>query len=138
MLDTTTAWGRLADRRLREEQVIWLTTVRRDGQPQPTPVWFLWDGRSILIYAQPNQQKLRNIRHNPRVSLHLNTDARGDSVVRIDGVAELVRDGPPATAVPQFTDKYRAGMQRIGTDPEDFARDYSVAIRVVPQRFYGW
>jgi hypothetical protein len=32
-----------ADRRLRSEQVAWLTTVRADGQAQSTPVWFLWD-----------------------------------------------------------------------------------------------
>ena len=84
MLDTTTEWGRLVERRLREEEVIWLTTVRRDGQPQPIPVWFLWDGETILIYSRPDQQKVRNIRHNPKVSLHFNTDEYGDSVVRID------------------------------------------------------
>jgi hypothetical protein len=42
-----------ADRRLRSEQVAWLTTVRADGQPQSTPVWFLWDGRTFLLYSQP-------------------------------------------------------------------------------------
>jgi len=138
MLDTTTEWGRLAERRLREEEVIWLTTVRREGQPQPIPVWFLWDGETILIYSRPDQQKVRNIRHNPKVSLHFNTDEYGDSVVRIDGVAEIVPDAPPVTEVPEMIEKYRDGIRRIGSDPESFARDYSVAIRVVPQRFYGW
>jgi hypothetical protein len=28
--------------RLRAEPIIWLTTVTRSGQPQSTPVWFLW------------------------------------------------------------------------------------------------
>jgi hypothetical protein len=28
--------------RLQTEQTIWLTTVRPDGTPVPTPVWFYW------------------------------------------------------------------------------------------------
>jgi hypothetical protein len=40
MLDTTEAGGR-ANRRLREELIAWLTTVRSDGQPQSVPVWLL-------------------------------------------------------------------------------------------------
>ena len=34
MLETTTEAGGRADRRLREEKISWLTTVRSDGQPQ--------------------------------------------------------------------------------------------------------
>jgi PPOX class probable F420-dependent enzyme len=63
-----------ADRRLRSEQVAWLTTVRADGQPQSTPVWFLWDGETFLLYSQPGAQKVRNVTANPKVSLHLGDD----------------------------------------------------------------
>ena len=41
MLDTTTEAGTRAERRLREEIMIWLTKVRSDGKPQSVPVWFL-------------------------------------------------------------------------------------------------
>ena len=41
MLDTTTEAGGRAGRRLREEAISWLTTVRADSQPQSVPVWFL-------------------------------------------------------------------------------------------------
>ena len=52
MLDTTTEAGGRAERRLREEQIIWLTTVRSDGQPQSVPVWFFWDGEKFLICSR--------------------------------------------------------------------------------------
>ena len=32
-IDTTTDFGKRVERRLREETMIWLTTVRRDGTP---------------------------------------------------------------------------------------------------------
>jgi Pyridoxamine 5'-phosphate oxidase len=78
MLDTTTDAGARADRRLGEEEILWFTTVRSDGQPQSVPVWFLWDGEMFLIYSQPDRQKLKNIGGNSRVGLHLdaNTSAR--------------------------------------------------------------
>lgn len=43
-IDATTDFGRRVRERLTEESVAWLTTVGRDGTPQPNPVWFLWDG----------------------------------------------------------------------------------------------
>jgi PPOX class probable F420-dependent enzyme len=75
VLDTTTEAGGRVERRLREEQIIWMTTVRSDGQPQSVPVWFFWDGEKFLVYSQPGRQKLRNIERNPRVDLNLNSNA---------------------------------------------------------------
>ena len=94
MLDTTTEAGGRAERRLNEEKIAWLTTVRQDGQPQSVPVWFLWDGQTFLNYSQPGRQKLRNIETNPRVDLNLNSNAQGGDVVRAEGVADIVEDAP--------------------------------------------
>jgi PPOX class probable F420-dependent enzyme len=138
MLDTTTDAGARADRRLREEIMIWLTTVRSDGQPQSVPVWFLWDGETFLIYSQPGRQKLRNIGGNPRVGLHLNSNDRGVDVVRVEGAAQMLEDFPPATEVGEYLEKYRESIARIGFDPDGFARTYSVALRVTPGRWQIW
>ena len=137
MLDTTDA-GRRAERRLRKERIAWLTTVRSDGQPQSVPVWFLWDGERFLIYSQPGRQKLRNIGRNPRVGLHLNANDRGGDVVRAEGTAEILDGFPPATGVGEYLEKYRQSIANIGFDPDAFARAYSVALRVTPERWQVW
>lgn len=126
------------ERRFREEEVGWLTTVRSDGQPQPVPVWFWWDGEAFLIYSEPNRQKLRNIRRNPRVALNLNSNATGGDVVRAEGTAEILEDHPPADETGEYVEKYRAGISRIGFDVEGFARAYSVAVRITPERWQIW
>jgi len=138
VLDTTTEAGGRAERRLREEEIAWLTTVRSDGQPQSVPVWFFWDGEKFLVYSQLGRQKLRNIERNPRVDLNLNSNAQGGDVVRVEGTAEIVEDAPPATDVPEYVEKYRDAIARIGFDPDGFARAYSVAIRVTPTRWQVW
>ena len=138
MLDTTIDTGARADRRLREERITRLTTVRSDGQPQSVPVWFLWDGDSFLIYSQPDRQKLKNIGRNPRLWLHLNSNDRGGDVVRVEGIAEILDGFPPATEIPECLEKYRKSIARIGFDPEAFARAYSVALRVTPEPWQIW
>lgn len=61
MLDPSNQAHAKAAERLRAEPVAWLTTVRADGQAQSTPVWFLWDGDTFLLYSQPDAQHVRNV-----------------------------------------------------------------------------
>jgi len=65
LIDAETEFGSRTERRLREDTLGWLVTAGKDGTPQPNPVWFLWDGQSLLIYSAPDQAKLKNIERNP-------------------------------------------------------------------------
>jgi PPOX class probable F420-dependent enzyme len=127
-----------ADRRLRSEQVAWLTTVRADGQAQSTPVWFLWDGSTFLVYSQPDAPKVANLAANPKVSLHLNDDGAGDDVVTFEGAATVEPDTPRADRVEDYLAKYQAAIAALGYEPGPFARTYSTAIRVRPTRARVW
>lgn len=121
--------------RLKRELVIWLATVGRDGHPHVVPVWFWWDGKSILIYAVPGQ-KVRDIEANPNVALHLNTDPVGNDVVRIDGKAKIDPKQPPAYKVTNYVRKYRDQIQGLDWTPKVFSETYQFAIRVRPTRFH--
>ncbi|HEV8044739.1 MAG TPA: TIGR03667 family PPOX class F420-dependent oxidoreductase [Rubrobacter sp.] len=138
MRDTTTEAGGRAERRLREEEITWLTTVRADGQPQSVPVWFLWDGAAFLIYSQEGSQKLKNIARNPRVGLNLNSSETGGDVVRVEGTAGVDESAPPADEVAAYVEKYRDSIARISFDVDGFARAYAVAVRVTPTRWQVW
>ncbi|HVC35330.1 MAG TPA: TIGR03667 family PPOX class F420-dependent oxidoreductase [Chloroflexota bacterium] len=137
MIDVNTEFGARVERRLRQDVVIWLTTVQADGTPQPTPVWFLWNGQSFVIYSQPNQAKLRNIARDPRVALNLDGNGRGGDIVVFTGAAAVDPSIPPANQDPAYLDKYRVEIQRINMTPETFARSYSVPIRVTPTKLRG-
>jgi PPOX class probable F420-dependent enzyme len=136
-IDTSSEFGGRAARRLRDDLIYWLVTVGRDGAPQPSPVWALWEGEALLIYSQPDTPKLRNVASRPRVALHLDGDGRGGDIVILTGEARIVPEAPPADRVPAYVTKYREGMRRIGMTPESFARAYSVAVRVTPTRLRG-
>jgi PPOX class probable F420-dependent enzyme len=134
MIDISTEIGANAVRRLNEEQIIWLTTVRPDGMPQPTPVWFLWDGETILIYSQPNAKKVRNLTQNPKVALNLNSDAQGGDVLIIFGRAQIDPEALLANLNPAYLEKYRQGITNIDMTPESMSKEYSTVIRITPER----
>jgi PPOX class probable F420-dependent enzyme len=138
LFDTTTEVGKRAEARLKEEEIVWMTTVRSDGQPQTVPVWFLWDDDGFLIYSQPNRQKLKNISRNPHVGLNLNSNEQGNDVVRLEGTASIDEDAPLSSEIAPYVEKYRESIARIGYDVEGFARAYSVAVRVRPERWQVW
>jgi len=78
MLDLTNPKDAHRDERLRKDPIIWLSSVRPDGRPHLVPVWFLWYGETILIFSQPNAQKIRNLRQNTNVILALDDTKDGD------------------------------------------------------------
>lgn len=138
MLDVTTEWGRHAEQRLHSNIIAWLTTVGSDGRPYTVPVWFLWDGSTILIFSQPQKQKVRNLRKNARVTLALDDTKQGDDVVIVEGTAELLDNPEISVMLPAYVEKYGALIQDMGWTPESMAADYSRAIRVTPTKFKSW
>ena len=138
-IDTSTPFGKVAERRLSTERVGWLTTVSADGTPQPNAVWFLWDGATLLMYSIPNQAKLANIARNPRVALNLDSRKQGDSIVILTGTAAVDGDAPPLNKNRAYLAKYRAEIARLnlGT-PAKMASEYSVAVRITPKKLRGF
>jgi PPOX class probable F420-dependent enzyme len=114
-------------------EVMWMTTVSPGGQPQASPVWFLFDGTAFTMYSRPDAPRIRNIDHNPLVALNL-TDDRGTGAISVEATAEIV-DGPPATANEAIVSKYTPALARMGSTPERFASEFSTAIRMTPTRW---
>ncbi len=130
MIDETTEFGARAARHLREDLVVWLTTVTGAGAPLPSPVWFLWDGgTTVLIYSLPGA-RVRNIEANPRVTFNFDGDGRGGDIVVLAGAAATDEDAPPAPDNPAYLEKYASEITRLGMTPEAFGARYSVPVRV--------
>jgi PPOX class probable F420-dependent enzyme len=117
-------------RRLKEELVISLTTVDRDGMPQPEPVWFLWEGESVLVCNFASARRLDHLRVPPRLSLNFGHDGQAGGAMVIWGWRRLWRGQPPADRVPAFVAKYRELIVEL--DPEAWAQRFPVPLRIEP------
>jgi len=137
-IDTSTEFGQRTLRRLTEELIGWLTTVDAKGTPQPSPIWFVWDGETAVIYSQPNTPKLRHIGANPHVSLHMDGNGTGGDIIILTGEAREDHTAPPSSQYPQYQAKYLTAITvELKMTPESFAQAYSVPIRVTPSKVRG-
>jgi PPOX class probable F420-dependent enzyme len=121
------------EKHLRDDKIVWLTTVTPSGRPAPRPVWFLWDGTACTIYSVPDGAKLRHIAANDQVSLHFNCTPCGGDVVVISGRAAVLQGAPLPSAVPGMLEKYLDSIRAMGYTQEWYDA-YSTAIRVTPDR----
>ena len=131
MIDASSERGKRVIKRLEEELVIWLTTGGE--RPQSVPVWFLWDDGHFLIYSVPGN-KVEQLKRHPNVHLNFNSTPTGGNVVRFEGRAEVLDGHPLATSNKAYMDKYVDQIKRLGMTPDGFANEYSIAVRVRPQR----
>jgi PPOX class probable F420-dependent enzyme len=138
LIDFSEGFPALASSRLRNEHVVWLTTVDAANVPQPRPVWFHWDGATILIFSQQRSAKVRHIARHPFVSLHLNSDAHGEEVTVLLGNAAILPGWPTGRRVDEYLKKYKQGMTGLGYTPESFREEYSVPIEVTPTAVRGF
>jgi len=137
--DPSTPFGERVARRLRDERLIWLTTVDAKGMPQPTPVWFLWDEASstFLIYSRADAKRLVHLQQNSAVALNFDGNGTGGNIIVITGNATVSSDDPPADQLPTYAEKYRDFIARSYSTPERFASIYSVALRIRPLAIRG-
>jgi PPOX class probable F420-dependent enzyme len=73
---------------LESDAVAHLVTLNPDGSPQVTCIWVGLDGDEIVSGHLIPQQKLRNVRRDPRVTLSLETP-----VVNPHGLADWIERG---------------------------------------------
>ena len=118
------------------ETVGWLVTAGADGTPQPSPVWFLWNGADqVLIYSQETR-KVKNIEAQPRIAFHFN-DVDGGNVVVFTGSAVIDRAHPVALDNQPYLDKYANDITGIGMTNESFSAEYHVPVVITIEKLRG-
>lgn len=134
-LDPSTEAGAKALRRLETELVGWVTTVAPDGQPQSSPIWFLWRDGKVVVYSHMRAPRNANVEANSRVAFNLNTDPDGEEVVTMEGEARIDLSLRPSSADEAFQAKHRHMIDRYGWTPQWLAENYPVPIVITPTRW---
>jgi PPOX class probable F420-dependent enzyme len=136
--DPGTSFGERVRRRLREEQVIWITTVGEDGTPQPNPVGFLLqDDNSILTYNMATANRINHVVDRPHVALHFDGDGTGGDIVVFTGTASRADEIPLPHDNPAWLAKYGDAMVRQFGSVERFSEKFPVPLRIEITRTRG-
>lgn len=119
---------RTLEARLGREMAIWIVTVRSDGRPHMTPVWYVWLNERIYFATGTDTQKFTNLRTNQAVALALPDT---DSVLILEGEAHAADRKTTDKLGEYFFNKYEW----------DFRYDEDVDWRLVeitPHRILAW
>ena len=73
---------------LQSQRNLILGTLRRDGSPQASPVWYLWTGDAFVISTNTATAKWWNLKRDPRASVCVDNQETGQMVIAY-GNAEL-------------------------------------------------
>jgi len=133
--DASTPAGARALERLETELIGCLTTTNPDGQPQSSPIWFLWVGDEILIYSHKRAPRNGNIAERTRVAFNLDTDAGGGNVVTMEGDARIDLSAASPDENAAYLAKYRGLLDESEWTPEYFAEEYPIPVLVRPTRW---
>jgi PPOX class probable F420-dependent enzyme len=105
-----------------------LATLRPDGSPQSSVMWFAWDGERVRFSHTRNRQKYRNLENDPRVSFHIQDPDNPYRTLEVRGrVESMVPDAEAAF--------YRSLQQRYDFVVPVFDADVRVVITIAPTTF---
>jgi hypothetical protein len=128
------------DEFLRVERTCRLASVKSNGAPHLSALWFAWDGKALWVTSLVKSQRWTDIEREPRVSVLVDAghdfgELRG---VEITGTAQCVGEVPRVgepnddLVVPEqiFGEKYAGGTFR-----HDGRHSW---LRIVPEKIVSW
>ena len=120
---------------LAERHTLVVATLRHDGWPQMTTVWYRWDGEAFWISTNRDRAKYRNIQRDSRVTVLVDAPPRETSVVGY-GLAEVMAQDDAAydgalAIVSRYVDDPRGYLEARSGEPR-------VLIRIRPRNLVSW
>jgi PPOX class probable F420-dependent enzyme len=95
--------------------VAFVSTIGPRGEPQTTPLWFLWRDGNVWISLVEGRQKLRNLRRDPRISVVVVDPADPTWYVELRGHVDALRLDPGLDLEREVAEKYRG--QHVDHEP---------------------
>jgi PPOX class probable F420-dependent enzyme len=119
------------DALLRKANPAVIATVRPDGSPHTAVTWYDWDGERLLVNMDASRLRLKNMRHDPHVSLTVMDGHDWYRQVTILGRVDEIRDDP------EFKDIDRLCLRYTRRQFNNRLRARISAL-IEPERWYGW
>ena len=110
-------------------------TLGRDNCPHLIPVWYRWDGRSMLVWTLEKRAWVRNVQRDPKVGVSVQD---GGIAVMMKGRATVhTSDGPEVDEeIRRITRRY-VGDDETGGYIADWSSLRTI-VRIEPRSVFFW
>jgi PPOX class probable F420-dependent enzyme len=106
-----------------------LATIRPDGSPQSSVMWFAWDGDKIRMTHTKTRQKFRNLADDPRLALSITDPDDPYRFLEVRGVLESIEDDEAGAPF------YQSLQKRYGMTYPIKDADVRVILTIRPEKF---
>jgi PPOX class probable F420-dependent enzyme len=106
-----------------------LATVRPDGSPQSSVMWFAWDGELIRMTHTKTRQKFRNLANEPRVALSIADPDDSYRFLEVRGTVESIEDDDAQASF------YQSLQKRYGQSYPIADADVRVILTIRPEKY---
>ena len=122
-----------AEALLREPLFGKLATLMKDGRPQLTPVWYMYEDGKVFVNTNTSRVKYRNIKRDPRVSLLVDDGYR---YIVISGEGRVADERDPLKDIETLAIRYR-GEDGRKTARSTYWKQERITIEIVPERIFS-
>jgi nitroimidazol reductase NimA-like FMN-containing flavoprotein (pyridoxamine 5'-phosphate oxidase superfamily) len=129
-----------------------LPSIRPDGYPHTTPLWYVWDGEALRFEVGAGErpwQHIRNLRSNPKLCVMVDRDARPEQGGVFDAQGVLIRGTVELSTDETLQEELSRKVLRryLGDEGEQYLDDMlqdgkpgknHVVAKVTPEHISGW
>lgn len=114
---------------LKEKHFAVLSTLNKDGSPQLTTMWYIFDDTgNIIMNTQVHLQKAKNIRRDPRIAICIED---GPRYVTIRGTVKIIEDQAVIQQdLKRLVDRYVEGEENRRQYMAAFTQQQRIALRL--------
>lgn len=108
-----------ADRLAREANLATVVTLMPDGQPQALLTWVDSDGDHLLVNTEPQRQRARNVRRDPRITVLVHSATNAFDWAEVRGrVVETIGEPRAREHIDELSRKYTGDIYKNSIGPE--------------------
>jgi PPOX class probable F420-dependent enzyme len=103
----------------------------KDGRPQVTPIWYMYEGGKLWVNTTKDRVKFRNIRRDPRVCLLVDD---GYSYVSIWGRARIATERDAYKDIESLAVRYQGEKKGRKEARGRYWKQERVSLEIVPEK----
>ena len=122
----------VAQELLNSINVAHLAYTWRDGTPRVIPIWFHWDGETIVLGTPPNAPKVDVLPNNPKVALTIDRDEWPYHALLLRGTAHVETVEGVAPEYAACAERYfgtEQGKEWVETVRQMFSQMVRISVR---------
>ena len=114
-----------------------LATLRKDGSPHLTVVWYEYENGEVRISVTDTRVKYKHVLRDPRVSLAVTANEQPYKQVVFEGRAQVTAEGGPEL-IRRLALRYDGEVE--GTKYADYTinKDTRLVLHFKPERIMSW